>query len=192
MMEYSNETFRNHDFAKEPCNGALFEGCRFEQCNFFSAALHHCRFIDCVFADCQLASANFTQAMLNDVVFQQCKIMGVRFDSLRSTPLSVGFEGCVLDLSSFYRLNLSGTSFERCSLREVDFTEADLQRASFEGADLTGAQFDECNLEEADFRQTVGCVIYPNKNKIRKARFSISGLPGLLQQYGIVIEDSFN
>lgn len=188
-IEYFNETFRNHDFVKDPCAGALFEGCRFEQCNFLSASLHHCRFIDCVLVDCQLSSANFTQALLNDVLFQQCKMMGIRFDSIRSQPLSVTFQGCVLDLSSFYQLNLSDTSFERCTAREADFAGANLSRSSFAGADLTGAQFEDCNLEEADFRQSVGCVIRPDKNRIRKARFSISGLPGLLQQYGIVVED---
>jgi uncharacterized protein YjbI with pentapeptide repeats len=86
-------------------------------------------------------------------------------------------------------MKLKGIQFNNCQLHEVDFTETDLTQASFQASDLTNALFDRTNLENADFRSANNYIIDPDKNKIKKAKFSISGLPGLLFKYGIQISD---
>jgi uncharacterized protein YjbI with pentapeptide repeats len=86
-------------------------------------------------------------------------------------------------------MKLKGIKFSNCQLHEVDFSETDLAQASFQASDLTNALFDRSNLENADFRSASNYIIDPDKNKIKKAKFSISGIPGLLLKYGIQISD---
>jgi uncharacterized protein YjbI with pentapeptide repeats len=73
-------------------------------------------------------------------------------------------------------------------MHEVDFTECDLCNSVFDNCDLTGAAFDKTNIEKADFRTSFSYIIDPEKNRIKKAKFSLTGLPGLLNKYDIEIE----
>jgi len=79
------------------------------------------------------------------------------------------------------------TSFLRCVLHHVDFTETDLAAASFDQCDLTDASFDRSVLEKTDFRTAFGYRIDPQMNKVKKAKFSSSGLAGLLDKFELDI-----
>ena len=72
-------------------------------------------------------------------------------------------------------------------MQEVDFTEADLTEVVFDYCDLSGAIFDNTLLEKADFRTAYHYTINPEINKIKKAKFSIAGIAGLLRKYDIEI-----
>lgn len=80
------------------------------------------------------------------------------------------------------------TNFSNCTLRETDFTEADLTGAVFDRCDLAGSVFDHTLLEKADLRTAINFTIDPDRNRIAKARFSLEGLPGLLNRFDIIIE----
>jgi uncharacterized protein YjbI with pentapeptide repeats len=114
--------------------------------------------------------------------------MGVHFENCNTFLLSVHFDHCTLNLSSFYKLSLKRSSFKDCALQEVDFTEADLSGRSFDNCDLTGAIFESSNLEKADFRAAVNYTIDPEINRMKKARFSMPGVAGLLGKYGVEID----
>lgn len=73
-------------------------------------------------------------------------------------------------------------------MQETNFAEADLTAATFENCDLMHAVFDRTLLEKADLRTATNFSINPETNRIKKAKFSITGLPGLLQKYQIEIE----
>jgi uncharacterized protein YjbI with pentapeptide repeats len=94
----------------------------------------------------------------------------------------------VLRHSSFYRASLPGTVFAHAQLIDTDFTGSDLTACVFDHCALTGARFEQTILEKADLRTAYGYTINPNVNRIKKARFSASGLAGLLLQHDIVIE----
>jgi hypothetical protein len=53
---------------------------------------------------------------------------------------------------------------------------------------LKGAMLCQINLEQADLSTSYGFIIDPENNRMKKARFSLSGLAGLLVKYGIVVE----
>jgi uncharacterized protein YjbI with pentapeptide repeats len=74
-------------------------------------------------------------------------------------------------------------------LQEADFSECELNSAIFDNCDLFNATFDQTNLEKADFRTAMNFRIDPERNKLKKARFSKSHLSGLLEKYDILIED---
>ncbi len=73
-------------------------------------------------------------------------------------------------------------------MQEVDFTESDLSGSSLDNCDLSGALFENTNLEKTDFRSAFNYTINPETNRLKKARFSLQGIAGLLEKYGIVIE----
>jgi uncharacterized protein YjbI with pentapeptide repeats len=100
----------------------------------------------------------------------------------------MGFEDCQLNLSSFFKLKLKNTRFIKCSLHEVDFTEADLTSSVFENCDLQRTIFSNTILEKADFRTAFNYSIDPEVNRIKKAKFSLPGVLGLLSKYAIEID----
>ena len=128
------------------------------------------------------------KASFQEVTFADCKMLGMRWDSCNPFGISLGFSNCILSHSSFYKLKIKNTNFKSCQLQEVDFTEAELNNASFDGCDLKGAVFTDTDLQRADFRSAVNFSIDPEANRIRKAKFSQSGLRGLLDKYGIEID----
>lgn len=85
-------------------------------------------------------------------------------------------------------MKLKKTKFLNSGMVEADFVEADLSFSVFDNCDLTGTLFEMTNLENCDFSKAVNYSIDPEKNRIRKARFSLTGISGLLVKYDIDIE----
>jgi len=102
----------------------------------------------------------------------------------------VKFESCFLNHSSFYESKMKSTVFKACQLHEVDFTSADLQSSIFDESDLKAAVFSMSNLEQADFRNAINFLIDPEMNKVKKSKFSNSGLSGLLAKYRLEIDET--
>jgi len=50
------------------------------------------------------------------------------------------------------------------------------------------AIFSHTNLERADLRTSYNFTIDPEMNRIRKAKFSLNNLPGLLDKYELDIK----
>ena len=73
-------------------------------------------------------------------------------------------------------------------MQETDFSESDLTSSIFDNCDLTQAIFDNTILEKVDFRTSYNYSIDPEINRIKKSRFSILGISGLLDKYDIEIE----
>jgi uncharacterized protein YjbI with pentapeptide repeats len=115
-------------------------------------------------------------------------MLGIHFENCNQFGLSVTFEGCNLSHCSFYQVKLKKTNFKNCSVQEVDFTECDLSNSVFANCDFTNANFENTVLEKADLRTSFNYFIDPEINRIKKAKFSLSGVPGLLRKYDIEID----
>jgi len=164
-----------------------YELCIFTACDFSNKDFSGFKFIECEFRDCNLSLIKISAAIFRDVKFRDCKMLGLMFNSCSDFGFSVGFENCNLQHTSFYKKKMKGGNFKNTRLAEVDFTECDLTKAMFEGCDFTGATFDRTNLEKSDFQSSFNYIIDPQVNKIKKAKFSLGGIPGLLIQYDIEI-----
>ena len=183
----ADKTFDKVDFTQKPFQKGDYECCKFVGCNFSSIDLSYINFTECEFIDCNLTMVKLTKASFRDANFKGCKMLGLHFESCSDMLLSFSFEGCTLNLSSFYKLKIKKTWFKDCSIQEVDFSESDLSESLFENCDLTRAIYDRSIIEKVDFSTSYGYSINPEKNRIKKAKFSINGIPGLLQQYDIEI-----
>lgn len=179
---------QHQDYTTEPLAKGDYEGCRFTGCNFTGSDLSGFRFTDCRFEDCNLSGVKLIQTTFQDVDCVGCKMLGLHFEQCSEFLFSIRFERCTLQLSGFYQRKLKKGQFKACGLQEVDFTEADLTEADFSGSDLRGAVFERTILEKADFRTALHYSFDPGLNKVRKARFSVGGLGGLLEKYGLIIE----
>jgi len=185
---FFEEEFRNIDFASGKPIGEEYEHCVFVNCNLAKADLSHIKLIECKFDACDFSGAKMGNTSFQDVKFKDCKLLGLHFEDCNPFLFAVNFEGCQINFSSFYKLSLKQTIFKDCIMQEVDFSAADLTNASFNSCDLNGAIFENTLLEKADFRTSYNYSIRPELNRIKKAKFSIQGLAGLLDKYDIIIE----
>jgi uncharacterized protein YjbI with pentapeptide repeats len=165
-----------------------YENCTFEECDFSNENWGNYKFIDCVFSACNLSLIKVSNTSFQSVQFIGCKIMGVLFENVNPFSLELSFKDCNLNHASFYKLTLKNTSFKQCDLHEVDFTESNLTACDFDGADLHLAIFQKTNLEKANFSTSLNFQIDPSLNKVKKAKFSLVGLPGLLSQFDLDIK----
>ena len=183
-----DKTFNKIDFTQNPLAKGDYENCTFIQCNFESTDLSGFQFIDCAFNGCNLSLVKLNTTVFRDVKFRDCKMLGLHFEQCSEFGRSFSFSGCQLNHSSFYQLNLKKMVFKDCDLQETDFAEGDLTAIVFDNCNLAQAVFDHTNLEKADLRSAYHYSINPEANKIKKAKFSVNGIAGLLDQYDIEIE----
>ena len=185
---FEDKTFEGMDFTDGGLSGGEYENCTFNNCRFVNGDLSGITFSECKFINCDLSMAKIVNTALREITFKGCKLLGLHFDDCNGFLFSVKFQGCQLHLASFYQRSLKGTLLEDCNLQEVDFAEADLTGVIFSNCDLSGAIFQNTTMEKADFRTAYNYSIDPERNRIKKAKFSRMGLVGLLDKYGLIIE----
>lgn len=190
MIFIEDKTFEKCQFQERPLDKGEYENCSFKQCDFSNTDLSGIRFQECQFVDCNLSLAKIAKTSFQDCIFSHCKMLGLRWDQCDEFGLTFRFENCQLNHSSFYKTKIKKTYFGNCQLQEVDFTECDLSGSEFVHCDLLKALFDRTILEKVDLRMAAHFSIDPENNRIKKAKFSIYGLPGLLHQYDIEVDSS--
>ncbi|MCE5346038.1 MAG: pentapeptide repeat-containing protein [Bacteroidales bacterium] len=185
---HEEKSFRNIAFTEEETRNNEFFNCSFINCDFSKGVFVLCKFVDCTFTGCNFTMAKLSQCLLSDVTFKDSKLLGVDFSDCVDLPFTVKFDNCVLDYSSFVKKKLIKTLFINTSIRNVDFTESDLTKSAFSNTDLTNTIFNKTILKEVDFLSATNYNIDPELNNIKKAKFSLYGIAGLLSKYDIKIE----
>ena len=185
---FEEQTFEKIDYTATPLKKGEYEYCVFRNCDLSRADLSGIRFSDCEFSGCNLSLAVFNQTGLQGVTFKDCKMLGLHFERCNEFGLSVSFQNCSLNHSSFFGVKIKKTVFKNCQLQETDFTDSDLSGSTIENCDFLQATFLNTNLEKADLRSSINYAIDPELNKIKKAYFSLYGVPGLLAKYDIRID----
>ena len=179
--------FDEENFSIRYPEKAEYEQCIFTNCDFSGCNLSEFIFSECSFRDCNLSLVKTGNTAFRNIVFTDCKIIGVNFDHCNQFGIKMSFEGCMLDNSSFYNMKMSATQFKKSRLHETDFTDCDLKKSVFDNCDLLKSVFANTNIENCDLSTSENFSIDPGNNNIMKAKFSLTGLPGLLEKYGIEI-----
>jgi fluoroquinolone resistance protein len=188
LVNISDETFTNIDYTQMPLLKGEYEGCKFLNCDFSNADLSEIKFSECELVACNLSLAKLVNTALREVRFKECKMLGLRFDQCNTLGLAIGFEQCTLNHSSFYKIKLKKTIVKNSQLHEVDFTECDLTGSIFDTCDLMRATFENTILEKADLRTSFNYSIDPEINRLKKSKFSLPAVLGLLYKYDIEID----
>ncbi len=184
----ADENYNGIDFTKKFLPKADYDNCSFSNCNFSSTSLSEITFSECSFKNCDFSLAKLEKTAFQNIEFIGCKLLGLYFETCNTLLFSAKFTSCILNLSSFYNLDLKQTIFTNCSLQKADFTEANLTLSKFENCDLAGAIFRNTILEKVDFKMAYNFAIDPEINRIRKAKFSLENVHGLLEKYQIDLE----
>lgn len=184
---FENEKITPTQFPVDPPSGTEFVDCNIEKCNLFERNLSSLNFTNCTFNHCDLSMSKLPDTQLNNVIFRDCKIMGVDFSKCTGFLFEVHFYNCIIDFCSFENLKMQGTIFKDTSMKGVDLTGTNLQKSSFVNTDLLDAHFAHTNLKECDLSSAYNFLISPNQNNIKKSVFSENNISGLLSEFGIKI-----
>jgi fluoroquinolone resistance protein len=187
---YNKQLFEQVALPQKGSIETQFETCTFKNCDLTAVDFSGCDFIKCIFDGCNLSMVKFGHIGFDQVQFNNCKMVGVDFSNTKDFLFSVNFTNSILDYSAFMKKKNRKSHFNNCSLKGTDFSEADLTSAIFEHCDLSAAVFMRSNLTDANFVTAFNFTIDPEKNLLRKAKFSTDGLAGLLTNYGIVVDDN--
>lgn len=180
--------FQGDNFSEKRLETGEYENCQFSNCSFLNSDLSGIIFSDCTFSDCDMSMAKLNGTAFREVVFRNCKMLGLRFDACNTFSLSFGFDACLLNFASFFKLSLRGTRFNNCKLEDVEWIETDLSQAVFKQCDFRNAIFEKTILQGADLRSSFNFSIDPENNLVSKAKFSLTNVVGLLDKYKLVIE----
>lgn len=180
--------FTEKNFTQDPLPKGKYDYCTFLNCDFTNSNISNITFIECKFENCDFSLVTSKNTAFRDIQFINCKLLGFNFNDCTESFLAFHCYDCQLNLASFTELKIKNTTFKNCSLHEADFSDADLTESIFDDCDLSRAIFDNSILEKVDFRTAFGYSINPDFNRIRGAKFSLSGVVGLLEKYKIEIE----
>jgi len=184
-----NKVFEQIDIRIKGMDVGEYDTCRFINCDFSEYDLSGFSFTDCEFSGCNLSLVKLNGTSIRDVKFIGCKMLGLHFDQCNDFGLSFSIKSCSMDHSVFYKKKIKQTIFTNSRLKEVDFSECDLSGSTFDNCDLLGSVFDNTNIEKVDFRSSYNYSIDPEINKMKRAKFSLQGVKGLLNKYNIEIGD---
>ena len=185
---HTDKIFKNTKYSEKETKKREFENCSFISCDLSNGIFTSSKFIDCTFTNCNLSMAKLSQCQLNNVNFKDCKLLGINFSECQDFLFATKFENCILDFCSFERKKMPKTVFSNSSLKSVDFSGCDLTKSLFSNTNLLNAVFNKTILNEVDFLTALNFSINPEINSIKKAKFSINGVAGLLDKYNIIIE----
>lgn len=183
----ASQTFTGADLKESGPLKGEYENCTFTDCNFSNSDLSEFIFDGCTFFRCNLSLAKLKRTALRDVSFRECKMVGLHFEDCEQIGISFVFDECMLNNSSFFGMKIKKGIFRKSSLQEADFTDSDISGSLLDGCDMLNATFSGTNLEKADLSTSFNFSIDPTSSKIKKAKFSQSGLSGLLDVFGIEI-----
>ena len=181
-----SESFTGINFSLQKQEREDYENCEFSGCTF--SDISNLNFINCSFKNCNLSNCKMNNVKLQEVVFTDCKLLGVNFYQAKDFAFAIQCEKCILDYASFDSKKLNKSGFRQCKMHEVNFTKADLSKTIFFDCDLYEAIFAQTNLSGVDLTSIQNFSIDPEINNLKKAKFQSQDLERLLYKYDIIIE----
>lgn len=186
---YTDQHFEK-SFPIKGTKDTQFEDCTFRNFDFTGINLAGINFTTTTFEDCNFSMIKFANVGLDNVHFVGCKMVGTDFSAVKDFLFSANFSTCILDYAAFMKKKNRKSKFVNCSLKGTDFSEADLSESIFDRCDLNNAVFVNSTLTGVNFTTAFNFTIDPERNLLRKAKFSTDGLAGLLTTYGIIVAEN--
>ena len=166
-VRFQGIDFSGQDLSRLNLSSSRFERCLFGDTNLTAADLSNTHWQSCraaqavfrsatleeaVFVNCDLNNTLWQRSKLAHALFEGCKLTGANF--VDSSTLGLVFKDCVLRSAI-----LSGLSFYKTELHNLDFAEADLSYCDFrqavfvEGGSLSLARVNNARFDQADLRE---------------------------------------
>ena len=164
-----------------------FYACAFTGMKFAGVHLESSQFYHCSFKNCSLAGQDITGSVFCETLFESCSLVGVNWAAVKRVS-DLQFIECKLDYSTFQKLDLRRLQCRKCSIVDVDFSDANLLEAKFSDSVLAGANFSRSSLLKADFRSARSYFIDPQYCKIKGAKFSLPEAAAIIIALGAEVE----
>ena len=119
-----DKRFEKINFLETELPTGEYDGCRFVGCQFANADLSHSLFSECTFDQCNFSLTKLSRTAFRAVQFTGCELLGLHFDTCNEFLFTVGYEQCVIRLSSFHKLKLKKTVFRNCDHSPDRFHES--------------------------------------------------------------------
>jgi uncharacterized protein YjbI with pentapeptide repeats len=184
---YSDVVFEKPNIPEHLFDAAVFENCIFKNFDFSDAKFADTDFIESEFENCNFSLAKLENVGMKEVMFKQCKLTGIDFGRCKDFLFCTNFKSCILDYTSFIKKKNKKSHLIDCSAKGADFTESDFSQSLLQNCDFANAVFLNTNLNGVNISTSYNFIINPETNQLKKAKFSLEGLPGLLANYGITI-----
>lgn len=192
---------------------SAFHSCRFTDCSFRDARLLSCQFNDaggkhkCVWLRCDLSDATLIECDLSGNLLSSCRAFMLRLENCDASGALMEIEvhrqvsarqimgglSChrtKLIEADLHELDLEGSTFDCCDLREADLSRCGLTSVNFVGSNLNGARLrgailTDANIAHADIDDLAlaeaasleRLVISPNQRDAVLAQFGIKVVP---------------
>jgi len=191
--EYSYQSFNNLNLSGKELTSKEFDDCLFKECDFSEAILNKSKFIGCHFIGCNLSLIKIEQSQFFDVVFEECKLVGVDWTVAAWSKYvfcsPIKFYKSILNDSSFFGLSLEELEIEECKANDVDFREGNFSSANFYNTDFTNSLFNKTNLTGVSFIEAINYDIDIFFNEVSKAKFSRLEAVRLLEGLDVELVD---
>lgn len=191
--DYYDKNFDALAVSAQKFDSMTFEECTFSNCDFSGAAFTECNFVECRFLKCNLSVVSFKLSKFNDVVFEDCKAIGIDWTQAKWPNIALSapirFIKCIINDATFFGLRLNEIEIEGCKAHDVDFREGEFCEAKFSFTDFANSLFNQTNLTGADFTDAVNYRIDINHNIVSRAKFSRFEAVSLLDSLDIELID---
>ena len=184
---YRDQVFSNIEFADKKVMSIEFYKCSFENVDFSKTLFNSCRFEECSFLQCNLSLVKVTDTSFIDVEFSNCKMIGIDWTEAIK-PLSFAFDACKLNSSIFIEMDIRNTKMTNCEIHDIDFDSANLTKVQLNNSDLKGCKFLNTDLSFADLSGAINYDINPNRNKLKKTKFTLPEALSLMNYFDVIIE----
>lgn len=190
LIETTNEdkVFKSLDLSNHPLVEHSFTNCTFEHCTFVNGLWGNAKFYSCTFTCCNMSFVKVDGCFLQNVAFNECKLVGIEFYKCNKTFFCVNTKQSILLNCNFSDLSMPKASFHKTQLKECYFTNTQLIEADFTDTDLQGSIFHKCKLDKADFRHAKNYALNLQANTAKKAHFSSPEVMTLLKSFDIIID----
>ncbi|WP_405978900.1 pentapeptide repeat-containing protein [Streptomyces sp. NBC_00158] len=144
---YGDADLRSLDLADTQLITGRITGVHSKKVEFEGLSLHG---VEITSSD--LGAARWSESKLTRVHLRDCKLMGAALDGVVLDD--VLFEGCKLDFATFEKVRVTGpVAFIGCVLTEATFTDCDLSDAVFNDCTLRLTEFGTGRYRNTDLRE---------------------------------------
>jgi uncharacterized protein YjbI with pentapeptide repeats len=170
------------DLGRVSAPGVRVEESRLARVNMQGSRLPRWRCSDAEFLSCNLANLDTGGGSFVRVGFIGSKLSGCRFSD--ALIRDVEFQDCKMDFSSFFTVKLRGVTFVNCELQEAEFQGAEFENVTFDGCNLDRAACSHARFHATEFRN---CTLrdFRGLRELAGATFARDALMELAEQLAL-------
>lgn len=190
FMDYDDKRLEGMRYDSD-IKSQTYSECVFDNCQFTDMALMDVVFSNCLFDNCAFRNVDMAGLRMQNTTLRGSACIGVDWSEVRRTgrlfPLFREIRGCTLKFNSFFKMKIPKMSIADSSFLDCAFMECDLSASVFRNVDFRETTFQDCDLSKADFSEARNYRINTTSNRVRKAKFSLPEVVGLLDNLDIMI-----